>query len=369
MMKLNYMLWLTFVPVNVLNLAALNLIFSVRNLSVIMDKFVKRTPAASNVKSKQGYVSAKRRSLDPEFKSVFHEDNGLLYCKCCNKVVDHVRRDSVVSHCKTSMHVKKVERFQADIENISKRQKAVESTINAKTEASRANKDLNIDWCRTLTTANIPLHKTDHPAIQDFLKRRVENGGAIVCSTALRSVYFPIVSSIHQNELEEIISESIGYSVIADETDDSANDRAFYNILFTPTLISSNDPKLVSYLLKSRVITDEAVNHSFAARELILACSKLDYNKIIAIVTDNVAYMRKAFTDILSPLFPYAIHVTCSAHLFNLICKIIFEEMKDISSFITSWRALFTLNRGRKRRFIIFLTQINVRNAAAGNPN
>ena len=40
-----------------------------------------------------------------------------------------------------------------------------------------------------LASANIPLQKTDHPAVRDFLQKRVINGGAVPGANQLRDVY------------------------------------------------------------------------------------------------------------------------------------------------------------------------------------
>jgi len=43
-----------------------------------------------------------------------------------------------------------------------------------------------------------------------------------------------------------------------------------------------------------------------------------DFKNVVVIYTDNVAYCKKAFTAVLQGLCPFAVHITCMAHIMNL---------------------------------------------------
>jgi len=45
----------------------------------------------------------------------------------------------------------------------------------------------------------------------------------------------------------------------------------------------------------------------------------IDFNNVLALVSDNAAYMKKCFTDGLRGLLPNAVHVTCWAHILSLV--------------------------------------------------
>ena len=79
-----------------------------------MDRFLKRSAPTSSsayssspvkkpaLASKQGSVSASVRVA--EFgKHTFYADDGKLFCKCCNAVVDHVRKNTVYRHIKSKV--------------------------------------------------------------------------------------------------------------------------------------------------------------------------------------------------------------------------------------------------------------------------
>ena len=77
-----------------------------------MDRFLKRVapPTSTNVSthpckkykpaSKQGDISAAARSRDYE-KGTFTVDNGRLYCRTCNVLVEHTRKTTVDRHLLT----------------------------------------------------------------------------------------------------------------------------------------------------------------------------------------------------------------------------------------------------------------------------
>ena len=82
-----------------------------------MDRFLKRaTPSSSPAAApsakrpataaKQGCKTAAQRAF--EFgKTTFYADGGKLFCRSCNVVVDHFRKDTVEKHVKSKKHVAK----------------------------------------------------------------------------------------------------------------------------------------------------------------------------------------------------------------------------------------------------------------------
>jgi hypothetical protein len=45
----------------------------------------------------------------------------------------------------------------------------------------------------------------------------------------------------------------------------------------------------------------------------------IPFNNIILYISDNASYMKKSFSDILSPLIPQMYHNTCFVHIYNLV--------------------------------------------------
>ena len=106
------------------------------------------------------------------------------------------------------------------------------------------------DWVKTCTAANIPLSKTDHPAVNKFLKTHVKNGGAIPGGSQLHTVYLP---ELYKQEFSEVTELLVGQpvSVIFDEMPDD-NGRCVLNILVTPlSRKTTTRERMVTYLLDS----------------------------------------------------------------------------------------------------------------------
>ena len=68
------------------------------------------------------------------------------------------------------------------------------AVINHRTQAELDRKELALDLSETLIKANIPVEKLDHPAIRDFIKRRIPGAGAIPTANSVRKWYLPTVS-------------------------------------------------------------------------------------------------------------------------------------------------------------------------------
>ena len=69
----------------------------------------------------------------------------------------------------------------------------------------------------------------------------------------------------------------------------------------------------------------------------IMKCvSEVDllYDWIQALVTDSVVYCKKAYREVLSPLFPHCTHVLCLAHVVNLAAEV-FEKYNNFHHVVT----------------------------------
>lgn len=62
---------------------------------------------------------------------------------------------------------------------------------------------------------------------------------------------------------------------------------------------------------------------------------------VIVFDTDNAAYMKKAFTAALQSLFPNSLHITCMAHIMNLIGNAFRKPFVQLNSFIMSFSQMF----------------------------
>lgn len=83
----------------------------------------------------------------------------------------------------------------------------------------------------------------------------------------------------------------------------------------------------------------------------------IEYDNVRVFNSDNVSYMKKAFCDTLSCLFPYCIHITCHSHIVNLLASDFKKAVKEVTEFVKCFRNLFYVLSGRKSRFLKFLQE------------
>ena len=176
-----------------------------------MDRFIKRAvPSGSTASSppakrptpaaKQGKVTAAQRAL--EFgKANFYADGGKLFCRSCNIVVDHFRKNTVDKHVNSKKHVEKALKKPTVDENRNLRIQTLKTVVNARTDAEYARKELAIDLSEALLAANIPLEKLDHPAIRRFLEDKVPGSGSIPQASSVRRWYLPTVMLLYRRAI------------------------------------------------------------------------------------------------------------------------------------------------------------------------
>ena len=96
------------------------------------------------------------------------------------------------------------------------------------TQAEFDRKELATDLSETLLKANIPLEKLDHPAIRDFIERRVPRAGSIPSAKNVREWYLPKIQKSHTEELNLIMDEADLGSNGAQVLTINANKRVTY---------------------------------------------------------------------------------------------------------------------------------------------
>ena len=77
----------------------------------------------------------------------------------------------------------------------------------------------------------------------------------------------------------------------------------------------------------------------------------IPYERIQALVTDSAAYCKKAYREVLSPLFPRSTHVLCLAH----IVADTTIDFHHVATLITVIKSSFFKKPGRKSHFLSFL--------------
>ena len=114
--------------------------------------------SGESVAGKQRNVSAAVRVA--EFgKDIFFVDDGKLFCRACNEVVDHIRKNTVERHLKRQKHVIKVAQLGPKAENRSDWLQTIRSVMSFRTDAEYARKELAVDLSEALIAANVPIEK------------------------------------------------------------------------------------------------------------------------------------------------------------------------------------------------------------------
>lgn len=104
----------------------------------------------------------------------------------------------------------------------------------------------------------------------------------------------------------------------------------------------------------------------------------LSFNSIRIVCSDNAAYMQKAFRETPSVLFPNCIHITCFAHIMNLICEAFRKPVTDVATFGLKFKKIFAQPGASRARYLAYLknsaslesnpNQTNVSSTLAPNP-
>ena len=209
------------------------------------------------------------------------------------------------------------------------------------------------DWIRVCTAANIPLYKTDNPVLQKFLEDNVGNGGSIPKCSQLRDRYLFDVYEAERTELKSLVRGK-KVALIADELSDEEG-RYVLNVMAVLLHFDELSPNgnSVAYLLDSHFLS--STNNKTVAQKVVQTANDYGIDSVLVFNSDDVAYMKKAFSEALSCIFPNCVHVTCLSHIVNLVASDFKKKFNDVTEFVKCFRNLFFVSGGRKSRFRNFL--------------
>uniref|UniRef100_H3A4K1 HAT C-terminal dimerisation domain-containing protein n=1 Tax=Latimeria chalumnae TaxID=7897 RepID=H3A4K1_LATCH len=167
--------------------------------------------------------------------------------------------------------------------------------------------------------ANLPLKTLDNVTLKKYLECNLRKVGLIPSSSHLRQFDLPRVFENHVTEMKEKLKTCNGISIVTDETTD-AEDRYVLNILGVLSEPECERELKLNVLLLDRVVLD-SVKFKTVSQAIweILDKFEVPFHRIIAVVSDNSMYMKKAWEQSMKLLFLNAVQVTCVAHLLNFI--------------------------------------------------
>lgn len=143
--------------------------------------------------------------------------------------------------------------------------------------------------------------------------------------------------------------------MICDETPD-VEGRCVLNILLAP-LEKDECGRILAYLADTVFLGQ--CNHSTVSVALVKCLQEYSIDNLDVMVfnTDNASYMKKAYTAALQSLFPNSVHVTCMAHVMNLVGSAFRRPFDQLNAFMLTFSQMFFNAGSRKRRYLQFMTQ------------
>lgn len=237
-----------------------------------------------------GKKTAKQRHL--EFKGQTYVDDGMLFCKVCSLSRDHRRRSTIVEHFSSKRH--KCNEEKARSHPSCSRQPTVVSAF-FKNTAKEHKGTLIHDLVLAFASADIAFEMLNNPALREFLRKHVQDGGCIPTADRLRRGYLEPVYIERIETIRKMLEQSDSVTVIADETTDDQN-RAILNIILIPCVeFLKNEEKMQPWLVETVERTATSGNVVGGAVLRTLVENRVAYDKVVAFMSDNVSYMAVAY--------------------------------------------------------------------------
>lgn len=291
-------------------------------------------------KEKQSQISRLRGFISEFGNHVFSADGRILFCKVCELKVEYERRSSVTQHLKTEKHVKMVKR--KEIFKASTQQMITQTNTTKKSP-------FNMDLCKALLSANIPLNKLANRKFRNFLESYT--GKEIPYETTLRKGYIDDCFIETMQKIREYISDhKIWISI--DETTD-AEGRFIANVIIG-TLEADQPGKI--FLLNTEEL--EKVNHSTVSKLFDKSLSLLwpdgvKHNNVLLFLSDAAPYMIKC-GKALNALYSKMIHVTCAAHGLHRVAEEVRSQYDSVDQLISNIKKIF---KKAPSRLLFFKTE------------
>lgn len=141
-------------------------------------------------------------------------------------------------------------------------------------------------------------------------------------------------------------------AIIFDETPDTEG-RCVLNIL-----IEDDSGRILAYLADTVFL--EECNHSTVSMAGVkcLQGYNIDNDDVVVFnILVVVSYMKKAYKAVVQSLFPNSIHVTCLAHIMNLIGGAFRRPFDQLNAFMLCFSQMFYQAGSRKRRYLQYMTK------------
>ena len=273
----------------------------------------------------------------------FYADNNVLFCKYCQHSLDYTRVDTLKDHLQAKKHTKRKD----EVLSRGKAAAPKQQTLTSFVKSSDLRKEFTLDFVSMCTTADIPLEKSEK--MKPFLKKHCKQGGTLPEASTLRSYHVPTLFQQHFEHLKLLLADQ-PIAIIADETTD-IKDKSILNVVATI--------RGKCYLID--VVKMEACNHATLSRAVIKAITSVEvtFDKIISFVTDSASYCKKAYKDILGPMFENAVQVLCLCHIMNNVGEVfrLWIGFQHTATLVSMIKSAFHKKANRKTRYLKYLAE------------
>ncbi|KAJ4445547.1 hypothetical protein ANN_12227 [Periplaneta americana] len=269
--------------------------------------FVNHTIKTVNMPKVRHSVNLKSKltSYISEFKEDgLSTDNKILFCNLCQCAVSSTQKFLVQQHITTSKH-------QANKQLNSKQRQL----FLTQPTTSNVRSEFNIDLCRSLISADIPLYKLKNKVFREFLEKYTQH--TIPDESTLRKTYAPsIYDETIQKIRDEIKDSSIWVSI--DETPDKEG-RLVGNVVIG-LLSEQYSERILLHCDVLEKCNNKTIVKLFNEAMGILWPKGIMYDNVLFFISDAAPYMVKA-GQALSVVYPKLTHFTL--HAFHRVAEVV----------------------------------------------
>ncbi|KAJ4440071.1 hypothetical protein ANN_08203 [Periplaneta americana] len=182
---------------------------------------------------------------------------------------------------------------------------------------SNVRSEFNIDLCRSLISADIPLYKLKNKVFREFLEKYTQH--TIPDESTLRKTYAPsIYDETIQKIRDEIKDSSIWVSI--DETPDKEG-RLVGNVVIG-LLSEQYSERILLHCDVLEKCNNKTIVKLFNEAMGILWPKGIMYDNVLFFISVAAPYMVKA-GQALSVVYPKLTHFTCVAHAFHRVAEVV----------------------------------------------
>ncbi|KAJ4443015.1 hypothetical protein ANN_04665 [Periplaneta americana] len=201
---------------------------------------------------------------------------------------------------------------------------------------SNVRSEFNIDLCRSLISADIPLYKLKNKVFREFLEKYTQH--TIPDESTLRKTYAPsIYDETIQKIRDEIKDSSIWVSI--DETPDKEG-RLVGNVVIG-LLSEQYSERILLHCDVLEKCNNKTIVKLFNEAMGILWPKGIMYDNVLFFISDAAPYMVKA-GQALSVVYPKLTHFTCVAHAFHRVAEVVRDNFPKVDLLISSVKKYFS---------------------------